>query len=730
MAYDSQTEYEDGDADYPWAPHVGSRFNSPGRNFSYGAQPSAWSNDFGDRASRLFVYTPQQINLTLAGFLGGSAQAPSLARAAVALGRQGATGTLTVPVTIGAGETGVLAFLQTFNGASHHTISGIAGGGSWSLVDFYEIFLGTETYRVEWWATAPGAATATSSVVVSFAVTSPWVEGCVVWPLANVGSFGNIGHNTGTSLAESVAVVTQDNDNIVLAMLWNSDSASVVNPNVGTLDLRMFPGNTADFYSLAMHHTRTTPGSLTISATDTGTNAWAAAGLEIRGATGGPPLSGAVSTVLTPGGLSKVLAGGLTFIGDMTKQVNRSLAGGFTPGGAVTKLVNRALAGGFTPAGALTWARQYLRTLAGGFTPSGALTKLINRILAGGFVPSATVTKQTNRNLAGGSVPSGALSKRTSSTLAGGIAPAGTLQKLVARILTGAVTFTGILTKATIYLRTLAGGFTPSGTVTKQTNRNLAGGSVPSGALTKRTFRNLAGGIVPAGALQKIVARILAGAVTFTGILTKTTVYLRTFAGGFTPSGALTKQTNRAVAGSTVPSGTLTKRTFRNLAGLLAPSGTLSKFLTKLLAGSVAPSGTLTALKAYFKTFAGALVPSGTVQRQTARATQGAIAPSGAVSRRTFRTLIAQMGLSGQFSRIVKKNLGGFILPTGVLTRQAIGHDFLILLAGTEGARYIIGALNAIRYRLENRSESRYGPSHTGEASDELDNNSTSKDDL
>lgn len=653
MAYDQDSEYEDGD--YPWKAHVGGRYYG-NKNFRYGAQPDLFGQEFGDRSSKLLVYVPQQINLSLAGFLGGSAQAPSLARAAVALGRQGAAGTLTVPVTIGAGETGVLAFLQTFNAAAHHTISGIVGGGSWSLIDSYELVLGAETYRLEWWATAPGAATPTASVVVSFAGANPWVEGCVVWPMANVGSLGNIGHNTGTSIAESVATVTQDNNNIILAMLWNSDSSSVVNPNVGTLDLRMFPGNTTDFYSLAMHHTRATPGSLTISATDTNTNVWMAAGLEIRGTTGGAPLSGDLTTTLTPGGLSQAISGGLTFVGDLSKQTFRTVTGGFTPSGALTRLVNRILAGGFTPAGALTWARQYFRALAGGFTPGGVLTKLINRILAGGFVPGATVTKQTNRN--------------------------------------------------------------------------LAGGSVPSGALTKRTFRNLSGGIAPTGVLQKLVARILAGAVTFTGILTKTTVYLRTFAGGFTPSGALTKQTNRTVTGATAPSGALTKRTFRNLAGLLAPNGTLSKFLTKLLPGSVMPAGTLTALKAYFKTFAGALVPSGTVQRQTARATQGAIVPSGSVSRRTFRTLIAQMGLSGQLSRIVKKNLGGFILPTGVLTWQTIGHDFLILLVGTEGARYIIGALNAIRYRLENRSESRYGPSHTGEASDELDNNSTSKDDL
>jgi hypothetical protein len=371
---------------------------------------------------------------------------------------------------------------------------------------------------------------------------------------------------------------------------------------------------------------------------------------------GGFTPAGALTKVLTPGGLSQTLSGGFTPAGALQKQINRLLAGGFTPGGALTKLTNRILAGGFTPAGALTWSRQYFRTLAGGFTPNGALTKLINRILAGGFAPSATVTKQTSRT--------------------------------------------------------------------------LTGGSVPSGSLTKRTFRTLAGGIVPSGTLQKLVARILAGAVTFTGVLTKTTVYLRTFAGGFTPGGALTKQVNRTVAGAAAPSGALTKRTFRNLAGSLVPSGTVTKFLTKILSGSVVPAGALTKLKAYFKTLTGALAPSGTVQRQTARATQGGVIPSGTVSRLTFRALAAQIGLSGQISRIVKKNLGGLILPTGVLTWFAIAHDFLILLAGTEGARYILGALSAIRYRLENRSESRYGPSHTGEASDELDNNSTSKDDL
>jgi hypothetical protein len=51
-------------------------------------------------------------------------------------------------------------------------------------------------------------------------------------------------------------------------------------------------------------------------------------------------------------------------------------------------------------------------------------------------------------------------------------------------------------------------------------------------------------------------------------------------------------------------------------------------------------------------------------------------------------------------------------------------------LAGVEGARYILGALSVVRYRLENKSQSRYGPTHTGEASDELDNTSSSKDDL
>jgi hypothetical protein len=78
----------------------------------------------------------------------------------------------------------------------------------------------------------------------------------------------------------------------------------------------------------------------------------------------------------------------------------------------------------------------------------------------------------------------------------------------------------------------------------------------------------------------------------------------------------------------------------------------------------------------------------------------------------------------------MNRALSASIAFMGQLTPVKLLHDFLILMAGTQGARYILGALSAIRYRLESKSSSRYGPTHTGEASDEIKDSSSSKDDL
>jgi hypothetical protein len=152
--------------------------------------------------------------------------------------------------------------------------------------------------------------------------------------------------------------------------------------------------------------------------------------------------------------------------------------------------------------------------------------------------------------------------------------------------------------------------------------------------------------------------------------------------------------------------------------------------LARALAGATQPSGTLATQRFRAVNLIAALGLSGIVQRKMSKATQGAVNPVGAVTRRTSKGIGGQIGLSGQLSRTLGKALSGFILPQGSFSWLAIGHDFLVLLAGTEGARFIIGALSAIRYRLESRSQSRYGPSHTGEASDDINDTSSSKDDL
>lgn len=690
MPYDSQDLYED--PEYPYVPHVGSRYNYPGRNFRYGSMPDSGTSEFGDRASRLFVYKPQQIVLSLDGFLGGagagswnrvqtftqSAQFNGTAglNTAVALGAPVAVGdTIVLETTVGADPNGLATCtLLDQLGNVYNRLSAAQGG---------QLFDASNGQGDDsWWCIVTVAGTPTITYTPDPAV------GVYAWKSIKGSHFtGSDASSTrrdskgalqaspglGANAITTASIGAQAGD-----LLWGASGR----PGTGSSGTEAagtgFTGSVIDATSSFIDEWKTATGAGAATFTDAtagSSSTYMTMGIAITpGAGGGPALSGSVDT---------------------TKQYARTPSGGFTPAGALSTtyipgLISATLGGAVTFVGALI--KQTKRNLAGAFTPGGIVQKLISRVLAGGFVPSGTVQKQISRSLA------------------------------------AALTFVGTLLHN--LAKVLSGGFTPSGTTTKQTNRNLVAGFTPGGVVVKQTRKTADGTLPSSGALVKQTRRTLGGGFTPGGTLSTFKVRLIALAAAIVPSGILTKLTQRNLSGGSSPTGTVTKRTFRTMAGAILPVGAISRFLSKVLAGGLIPSGALSTFRLKLITLLGSVAHSGTVQRQTAKTTQGSIAPSGAVSRRTFRTLAAQIGLSGQLTRFIQKTFGGLLVPQGILTWQAIGHDFLILLVGTQGARYILGALSAVRYRLESKSQSRYGPTHTGEASDEIDNTSSSKDDL
>lgn len=186
-----------------------------------------------------------------------------------------------------AGDTGVLAFCS--GGATPAVGTGITGGGTWSQI----AALTNGAARVEWWATAVGAALAASSLSMAYTRNSADSVEVFAASYLNVGSLGIHASNSGTAINPLVDLILQDANGWALAAFAMADSAvATVLPtaNIGSLRAadNVSAAGTYDMASAVTDHTAAAAGSIRnqISYSHS-TGVWSAVAIELRPAVAG-----------------------------------------------------------------------------------------------------------------------------------------------------------------------------------------------------------------------------------------------------------------------------------------------------------------------------------------------------------------------------------------------------------------------------------------------------------
>jgi hypothetical protein len=194
------------------------------------------------------------------------------------------TGTtpLTPSKTINNGDTAIVTVVMTPTTAA---VSSITGGGTW----FQRSSKIQGTCKVEQWSTNVGAAVSASSISIALS-GSPTAAGSVLETATGVVALGITGTAGGTSSNPSIAVVTQDANNFILAGYgWIETPTLATTAGTGTLT-----GSDSDGAALSdagSYNTAASPGSVTNSVTHGAPSAaWAICALELRSVAGGATL--------------------------------------------------------------------------------------------------------------------------------------------------------------------------------------------------------------------------------------------------------------------------------------------------------------------------------------------------------------------------------------------------------------------------------------------------------
>lgn len=197
---------------------------------------------------------------------------------ALAFGTTGAqTGTATpLAVTIAVNNGDTVIVTVTFN-PNTCAVTSITGGGAFTLRTSVN---NGANLRQEMWSTDAGAGVSASSVSVAFSGTAA-DAGAMVETVTGVLGLGPTATATGSTLNPTIAIVTQDSNNWVVAGFgWGNTGATTLGG-----DIRATDGNISISDAIG-DHTVAAPGTCTVSAIH-GAVTWVATAIELRTVAGG-----------------------------------------------------------------------------------------------------------------------------------------------------------------------------------------------------------------------------------------------------------------------------------------------------------------------------------------------------------------------------------------------------------------------------------------------------------
>jgi hypothetical protein len=192
---------------------------------------------------------------------------------------------ITDTVVGNAGETG-LTGLSSGAAASANlvTASSVTGGGTWNRATGSPENSAAGFAGIDVLMTAVNAVLATASVAKAWAAGSPASVCSATAFYTGVAALGAVWVATGNTTTPTIAVNTQDNDNVVVAFITCDNGAAFpVDATKGTDRVQNFATSGIDNAILIKDNTRATPGALTIATGAYGFNVnWSIIAVELR----------------------------------------------------------------------------------------------------------------------------------------------------------------------------------------------------------------------------------------------------------------------------------------------------------------------------------------------------------------------------------------------------------------------------------------------------------------
>jgi len=140
------------------------------------------------------------------------------------------------------------------------------------------------------------------------------------------------------------------------------------------------------------------------------------------------------------------VAGTLSFAGAISRDTSFNVAGTMGLAGAVNKAVTKiAFEGGLALAGALEALRVFFKSVAGGLGFVGTLSKQTDKNTAGTLTLDGILSRATMVNVAGSLALVGAISKMSGKAIAGTLGLAGAISRAISVNVAGGLTLTGTL---------------------------------------------------------------------------------------------------------------------------------------------------------------------------------------------------------------------------------------------------------------------------------------------
>lgn len=269
----------------------------------------------------------------------------------------------------------------------------------------------------------------------------------------------------------------------------------------------------------------------------------------------------------------RALAGGLSFVGTISKAMRKTLAAALSFAGNFATL--------YTPAGVL-----YTQALTGSLSFTGVFNKRTGKSFAGGLSFTATMLKSIARNM--------------TATLSF----TGNLIKTTFKKFTGGLNFSGVFNAGAAHFLAFTASLGFTGSIIKRTNKSIPASVSFTGSFNKRISKTFAAIVSFVGSLNKQTRRAFSAVINFAGSLFEGAAHIIAFTAGLSFSGSLSKRTGKVFAGVVSFStaftngvqhiltfaanlsfaGTLKKSTRRTLPSILSFTGTLHKMTSRAFA--------------------------------------------------------------------------------------------------------------------------------------------------